>query len=336
MGVPFLYCLDASLLQARRTKQFHSLVRVCWGRDKIQNTCLPLGLLAALWLDESRELAVTEKENPLWHAILKPTDEKYLAWLERVHGKYMNKVMQTHANNRSPNLKVNASSYRDQEPELVFRAACLFVASHAAMVTHLSPDAIPERYAQFYRGALDPYLIEKGRALDRSLEFEALGYIRNDPAVQQGLHSAEQLAEDQNRHQLLSQFALFKVELSAEVIHFTNYMAAMASFNSSNQQAVTQLLEMSHECLEKAVSAHVATSFQTTCTKEVENWSLFFATSARTFSEAPPLLPEKEVYFINRVDLSALALALSKCYGSLSPDAVVFTSTKSLKYVLSY
>ena len=67
----------------------------------------------------------------------------------------MNKVMQTHANNWSPNLKVNAASYRDQEPELIFRAACLFVASHAAMVTHLPPDAIPERYAQFYRAALD-------------------------------------------------------------------------------------------------------------------------------------------------------------------------------------
>jgi hypothetical protein len=214
---------------------------------------------------------------------------------------------QTHASNRSPNLRIQSASYPDAEPELVFRAACLLVASHKAMVTNQKPEAILERYEQFFRGALDPYVLEKARALDRSLEFDALGYIRNDPAVQQGLHSAEQLAEDQNRQQLLSQFALFKVELSAKVIHFTNYVAAMASFNSSNQQAVTQLLEMSRECLEKAVSAHVATCYLTTCCQQVENWSLFLATAARTFSEALPLLPEKEVYFINRVDLSALA-----------------------------
>jgi hypothetical protein len=45
------------------------------------------------------------------------------------------------------------------------------------------------------------------------------------------------LAEDQNRQQLLSQFAFFKVKLSVGVICFANYMAAiaMASFNSGNQ-----------------------------------------------------------------------------------------------------
>ena len=311
------------------------MVKVCWGRDKIQNTCLPLNLLASPWLDESRELAVTEKDNPLWHDILKPDPMKYLLWLQRVHGRYDEKLNQTHANNRSPNLRGGSGSYRDAEPELVFRAACLFAASHRAMVTHLTPADISERYEQFCRGALDPYLLEKARALDRSLEFESLGYIRNDPKVQQGLHSAEQLAEDQNRQQLLSQFALFKVELSAEVIHWTNYLAAMSSFNSGNQQAVTQLLEMSRECLEKAVTAHVATSYLTTCCQQVESWSLFMATAARTFAESPPLLPEKEVYFINRVDLSALALALPTFHGSLISQAVVFTSSKSLTYLPS-
>lgn len=242
---------------------------------------------------------------------------------------------QTHASNRSPNLRAHSGSYRDAEPELVFRAACLFAASHKAMLANLNPADIPERFEQFYRGALDPYLLEKSRAMDRSLEFEALGYIRNDPRVQQGLHSAEELADEQNRQQLLSQFALFKVELSAEVIYFTNYMAAMVTYNSGNQQAITQLLEMSRDGLEKAVSAHVATTYLTTCCQQVESWSLFLATAARTFSEAPPLLPEKEVYFINRVDLSALALALPTFHGSLSPQAVVFTSSESLTYLPS-
>jgi hypothetical protein len=51
------------------------------------------------------------------------------------------------------------------------------------------------------------------------------------------LSSGVQLAEDQNRQQLLSQFAFFKVKLSVGVICFANYMAAiaMASFNSGNQ-----------------------------------------------------------------------------------------------------
>ena len=49
------------------------------------------------------------------------------------------------------------------------------------------------------------------------------------------LSSGVQLAEDQNRQQLLSQFAFFKVKLSVGVICFANYRAAMASFNSGNQ-----------------------------------------------------------------------------------------------------
>ena len=69
-----------------------------------------------------------EKENNVWKAYLnKENEECYVEWLRRVWGRYTERIQETLAKKVNPNLR--HASYRDDEPKLVFLAACFMVNS---------------------------------------------------------------------------------------------------------------------------------------------------------------------------------------------------------------
>jgi len=59
---------------AQREERTVREVKLAWARERIGMSAVPMSLLAQPFLTEGRELPVSPKENPRWHAILQPSE----------------------------------------------------------------------------------------------------------------------------------------------------------------------------------------------------------------------------------------------------------------------
>ena len=58
-----------------------------WGSDRVDNTSLPLAVVAMKALDRSAELPVQKSSNPCWYEILTPNAAKYDCFFRRIAGR---------------------------------------------------------------------------------------------------------------------------------------------------------------------------------------------------------------------------------------------------------
>ena len=61
----------------RRSELVIREVKLAWARERVPHSAIPMSLLGAAFLDESKELPVKAAENPRWYGILKPTEVAY-------------------------------------------------------------------------------------------------------------------------------------------------------------------------------------------------------------------------------------------------------------------
>lgn len=87
----------------------------------------------------------------------------------------VSQVEETVRKNKAPNLRNMSYLYRDgeQERELVWRMACLWVESLPTQRNHLQPAAMKSLELRFYKGSLDEDMKVKARVMDPSFVFEA-------------------------------------------------------------------------------------------------------------------------------------------------------------------
>ena len=298
-----------------RGPEFLHMLKVVWGTERTSNTACPLNLLASPFLDASKELAVTQRDNPTWHAILMPTEEKCISWLHRVHGRFMAKIQDTVAKGKAPNLRNYGHLYRDSEPELVWRLSCLYEYVSKDVVRVHSPARVAELEAMFRRGALDKDMIDKVRLMDADFNVNDLRFLQDAEGLGVQVSSGEALNAAE-REQCLAEFKVTTLKLQAEQAQWKRFLAARMEFDDSTQATLTSFREAAHDALEKAVKEHSNTFFSVECLANRGHMVTYFEQSIKVFAENPPATPVNDILRVNVFNLPMLGQAHSR----LLPD----------------
>ena len=130
-------------------------------------------------------------------------------------GRFQAKIEETLSKGKMPNLRNYASQYRDSEPELVYRMACLWDVGRPDVLRLHNRARATELENMFYRGALDRDMIDKVRVTDPSFVFTDLRFMRDMEIDANVAHPLDDLnAAEVQKH--LANFKDFKIRLQKE------------------------------------------------------------------------------------------------------------------------
>jgi hypothetical protein len=59
---------------ARRGEGTLRQIKLAWARERVQYSAIPMNLLGSSFLDDTKELPVSQQQNPRWATILQPTE----------------------------------------------------------------------------------------------------------------------------------------------------------------------------------------------------------------------------------------------------------------------
>ena len=268
---------------AGRCPEFLAVLKGIWNGEKIMYTSMPLSLLTAPFLRPDVELPVAKKDNPVWFGILTPSEPKYIAWLQRCDGRFTSRVAETQIREKRPNLRSFSASYRDPEAEreIVWRMACLWIASLSAQQQLCSAEVIAIKEKKFFSGQLDEDMKHKARSLDPSFKFEDLRFLREEQSSQ--LKSATSASDTDvaeglavaERSKDLAELEVFKFKLRNEAAAFSDYRLRVQEFEDRSDETVRSHQDKLHEAVERAVEAHSEGHFAVDCLETfaaIPNW----------------------------------------------------------------
>lgn len=221
-------------------------------------------------------------------------------------------VKQSIANGKLPCLRVFGSSYRDADASLVWRMCCLFYSSLPYARNCMDDAEFKECQSEFCKGNLDAFLIDKARAMDESMEFEDLGYIRQKVQGSMASWSPDALAAalNQAEHQKVkAEFELMATQVHAEELEWSKYMADMARHQDHERATVTAAIEQAEMEKEKAVAAHMASHFCVQSFSERAFAGPFFEASLAQFCNAVPMKDLNQALLINIFNMTVLDLS---------------------------
>lgn len=298
----------------RRSDAFVKILKVIWGNDKTANTAAPMSLLASPFLDESRPLPVTERENATWATILTPSEEKFVTWIERVQGRYNQKIEEQLSKGKVPNLRNYSHMYRDQEPEMVWRISCVFTAALPTMKAAMTESRIQEITAQFKRGVLDNDMLDKARCLSPAFLYEDLRFIRSsqdDAGIpNQSDGDALSNAEKQKVH---ADFKYMELRLKSEQASWRRHLLALKTYDDTTQAELTQFRERAHDLRSIAINAHAEALYQAESLVSLKYLPPFFEKALATFAEQPQSRVQAEdVVRINMFNLPMMGQWFSR------------------------
>ncbi len=115
------------------------------------------------------------------HEICTADKDKYMTWLCRVQGRFDKKIAETLSRGKTPNLRNFGHLYRDSEPEVVFRMACLWNWLLPHIKASQTESRVQSLMDMFHSGALDKDLYDKCKvpdAMRRVSIFNAVHSVR--------------------------------------------------------------------------------------------------------------------------------------------------------------
>ena len=229
-------------LLAHVDETFLRLLRSIWSSEKIQLTSVPLSLLAnSSWLNPNSALQVSQQDNPVWYDILSWSIEKMNVWLLRVDGRFthnINKQLQKKGKKCSRNIL--SPSNRDDDPQLVWRMACLWVSMKSTHTNIWTPDEMESYMEAFYKGEMDSELKDKATVMDPSFTPDDVRYVKIAKSSRVSGDDHENLTRLGERTRVLAEMNLFHARLLGEESVFSNYRAAHhAALNHSAAEAPT-------------------------------------------------------------------------------------------------
>ena len=295
-------------LIARDPPATKALLEVIWGEDKMQNTAVPMSMLASKFLQEESEVPASRSTNPEWHGILAVTSEKRFQFLFRCWSRFQFKVQDTVNKGKLPNLRNFASSYRESDPELSWRMVCLWVAKARPRLLSLvaKPSDIHGWDAQFYRGALDSALSDKCRTLDPSFSADDLSFIRNLLQGSMANWTPDKLSEALSSaaaQKSLAEFNLVAAEIRAEGLAWSQWLLRKAEHEETELGALTRARERADRDVEAAVTEHCTAHFLMESPRERSSLPLIMSSALVSFCDAAPKKTPENCLRLNVVRL---------------------------------
>jgi len=268
---------------ATQSSEFLSVLQRVWNGDKVQYSAVTLGMLSAPYLQAGASLPVTKKENQMWYEILTPTPDKYLAWIQRLKGKFQARVQETYAREKKPNMRSHSAAYRDPEVdrEMVWRMACLWQASLPTQGVMSRRQTVAARQELFQAGHLDEDLKVKVKAMDPSFKFEDLRYVREEVSAANShaclasdAEQSEKLVEAELAVQMAS-VEVFKLKLHGEEAAWSDYRLRLSTWEDATEETKRQQRLEILRLVETAVSGYANLHFAVESVESVlaiANW----------------------------------------------------------------
>ena len=130
-------------------------LQAMWGASPPAQSAVTVEMLGAPYLDPAKDVLVPTEKDPLWHGIFHPTEPKLLAYLQRSEGVFQHKIDEQVAAGRKPSLINRANEYKDNDKELGYKIACVWVFCEPEMRKNNTPKRAAELTEMFMHGALD-------------------------------------------------------------------------------------------------------------------------------------------------------------------------------------
>ena len=190
-------------------------------------------------------LPLRTSANVAWTSILAVREEIYDEWIARVGGRWDSKISEVVAKKQIPQLQNGAARFRDEEPEIIYRTAALWVHFLPELTKRLSGAELKTKQAEFRRGALDDDLKPLCKLMDKNIKITDIRFVSSS-AVQQceNNNAAAESLSEAHKAARLADFNLF-----AELLR--NEQSVMPS-NSSIMFCLNTWLS-SNACLCKRV-----------------------------------------------------------------------------------
>lgn len=254
-------------------------------------------------------------------------------------------------------LQNQAHAFRDSKDqrELVYRMACLWVHTRARTRELYSsgqadvrgvPGACVEslefqqKQKEFREGRLDPYLLERCRAMDASLDLEDLRHIRERRHQLMNSWTPDALAcklDQAKLAQLEAEYQVVKTEVAQEAASWAGYLLSYQLQQDANQSLVTKAREEAEDRRSKLITDHVAT-FYPTCTLPDHNFQPAVQAASLGVCEGPPRYAPEALLRLNVINLASMgcwhSLRLTSLVSLVSADLVEHAKTSAVLVIL--
>ena len=239
-------------------------------------------------------------------------------------------------------LTNGAHSFRDNKEarELVWRMACLWVHTRPRTRELYSPesagvhgvaaslaDGVPlesvefqAKQREFREGRLDPYLLERCRALDAGLDLEDLRHIRERRHQLMNNWTPDALASklDQVKLGLLeAEYQLIKTEVAQEESSWAGYLLNLQLQQDVSQSAITKAREEAEDRQAKLIAEHVSTYYPA-CVLPDHNFHAAIQSASLAVCEGQPRYAPEALLRLNVINLAAMG-----CWHSLRLASLV-------------
>ena len=150
-------------------------------------------------------------------------------WLLRVDGRHNHKVQESaRVKSKKVNVRSNfGAAYRDDDPQLVWRMACLWVFLKPTHLEIWNDEEIRQYTDAVYQGALDNELKDKCTVLDAAFTPDDVRYVKVARTSLVCGDDLENTIETAKKESVLAELNLFRAKLRGEESSFTNYRAAV-------------------------------------------------------------------------------------------------------------
>ena len=242
---------------------------------------------------------------------------------------YCLQVQETISRGRAPNLRNYASQYRDADPQLVWRATCLFVAAmpNARAANNNNEVDMLALMQDFKTGVLDAALMDKARAMDASLDLDDISYIRRKVHGTMASWSPGQLelqlgqAEQQK---IFAEFDLFAAELTGEQLQFSQYSSRKGAREDEALSTVTKLREDADAAKESCMQAHMSPHFAVEALPDRTGVRAYMQAAGRAFCNAPPRKAEEQTLHLHVMSMPGMGVHHSLYLGDMVSHAADF------------
>ena len=307
----------------------NTVPQVVWGNAKLNETAVPLKLLASEFLQPQSPLPVPVS-NQFWARALAWSIPKIHMWLDRTSGRFDAKCAQVRAAGRQPHLKNMAHQYRDklEDWEAVARSAFLFEAlqpqtkqvyqvgnCNECKLEQCQPcQQYQELMDRFCRGNLDSQLLDKCKTMDPSLDPMQLRFLLDKAHSIMADWQPDALANQLDQHQAAQReadFKLMETQLLTEEMAFMDYQKAYTEYSDGHQLELTEAREKSSQQRKESVANFLENHVQLAALPERSGFPDHIQHLFRQFCESPPFKTADSVLRINIVSMPSLGVSHS-------------------------
>ena len=239
-----------------------------WGASPPAQSSVTTDMLAASYLDPSKNGRISKDENPLWHEIFQPTVEVVDNYLRRCEGIFKRRVEELIQMGRKPNLYSRSDQFRDPDKELGYKVAALKTYVWKEVCQNNSAERVKELEGMYTMGALDTRLMQAAKTMNKEFKPCHITWV-NKPNTEVTVDLQENRSTGAQYDSLQANamrvnMDLFFFELKQEAAKHLKYLAELDEWDNEFNEDTRRNLEMLHDLRAGAVQKEMRNFYQTT------------------------------------------------------------------------